>query len=64
MNTTQGDRVRLVRPMEDGDPVPVGTEGTVTRVRNAGTEYEQVSVDWDNGRRLMLLPEDEYEVLS
>lgn len=50
-----GDRVRLVRMDDDPDPVPVGTEGTVTDVDVVDLGdgcYAQVSVDWDNGRTL------------
>jgi len=35
---------------DDPDPIPDGTQGTVT-----GGNGEQVWVDWDNGRSLILL---------
>jgi hypothetical protein len=58
-----GDRVVLVHMADDPDPVPAGTVGTVTYVhefRWPGTPDQlQVSVDWDNGRRLSaLVPPD------
>ena len=48
----------------DPDPVAVGTEGTVTRVSGRGRTVEQIDVAWDNGRRLMLLPEDPFIIVS
>lgn len=54
----QGTRVRVISLMDDPDPLPVGTEGTVQRFSDFG-DWGQVSVKWDNGRSLMLLiPED------
>ena len=59
-----GDRIRLIAIPEDPDPIPPGTTGTVTAVRNYGT-WSQVDVDWDNGRKLMLaVPPDQFEILS
>lgn len=41
--------------MTDGpDPISPGSTGTVTAVRQHGT-WSQVDVDWDNGRKLMLV---------
>ena len=55
----QGDRVRLTAPMADNYPppgLPAGLEGTVTWVGQWTADYtRQVGVEWDNGRRLMLL---------
>jgi hypothetical protein len=48
---------------DDPDPIPPGTTGTVTAVRQNGT-WAQVDVNWDNGRTLMLVvPPDQVEVL-
>jgi hypothetical protein len=46
---------------QPNDPCPVesGTEGTVT-----GGNGSQIYVDWDNGRSLILLTTDYYEVIS
>lgn len=46
-NYPAGSRVRLIR-MEDPQAPPVGTEGTVTGVDDAGS----IMVDWDNGSGL------------
>lgn len=46
-----GQRIRLTWMGSDPDPVPVGSEGTVT-----GGNGAQVYVDWDNGRSLILIP--------
>jgi hypothetical protein len=55
----EGDRVRVTGVMKDDpNPMEVGAEGTVTFVN----EY-QIAVAWDNGRSLMLLPEDPFIVL-
>ena len=63
----KGDRIRLVHMRDDPDPVPLGTEGTVTldpRPQTYGGKWTQVDVDWDNGRTLKLvIPPDIVEVL-
>jgi hypothetical protein len=52
-----GDRIRLLS-MDDPDPIPVGTTGTVVGVYPQ-SDWTQVDVDWDNGRSLMLsIPPD------
>ena len=63
MTYSKGDRVSLVSMGPDPDPVPSGTEGTVVHVSTlhfpGEPEQEQISVDWDNGRRLAcLVPPD------
>ena len=62
------DRIKLIYMPDGPHPVPVGSTGTVTSIHlvasGRGTWY-QVSVDWDNGRKLMLtVPPDRFEVLS
>lgn len=55
----KGTRIELIA-MEDPHPVPFGTKGTVRHVDDMGT----VHVDWDNGRRLGLIPwEDSFNVI-
>jgi len=67
-NVKAGDRVRLLAMTEDPDPIPVGTTGTVTWVNELkmfGPDRWQISVDWDNDRKLMLaIPADRFEVIS
>lgn len=60
-----GDRIRITGPIpEEPNPVPVGTEGTVTWVGQWTRELtRQIGVDWDNGSKLLLLGSDPYEVL-
>lgn len=51
----KGDRVKMVFMPNDPDPIPEGAEGTVTAVQHMDwghDKFSQVSVDWDNGRRL------------
>jgi len=58
-NPMIGKRVRLIH-MEDPEPIPVGTEGTIVGVDPVGYQME-----WDNGRTLTLIPEeDRWEVLG
>lgn len=58
-----GDRVRITGLLP-GEPAPLdlGATGTVTGIgaRGAG----QIFVDWDNGRALILLDSDPFEILS
>ncbi|MEM0927168.1 MAG: DUF4314 domain-containing protein [Planctomycetota bacterium] len=52
-----GDRIRLLS-MDDPDPIPAGTIGTVVVVYPQ-SDWTQVDVDWEVGRSLMLsIPPD------
>ncbi len=64
MTTVQkGDRIRLLHMPDDPDPIMVGSTGTVTNVTTG--PLGQVSVDWDNGRSLSLVPGvDQFEVIE
>lgn len=53
-----GDRIKVIDEMRDPDPMEIGATGTVLHVWNKGGPLEQVQVDWDNGRTLMLIPPD------
>lgn len=57
-----GDRVRMTGVMPD-DPAPlaVGDTGTVTAVHE---QVGQILVDWDNGRALILLTTDPFEIVD
>jgi Zn ribbon nucleic-acid-binding protein len=58
-----GDRIRVVSMLDDPDPLPVGSTGTVVSV--ADGPFGQIGVDWDNGRSLFLLPGiDHFEVID
>lgn len=64
MRFEAGDRVVLVSMSDDPDPIPPGSEGTVTRTVSlefpGEPQQEQVSVAWDSGRSLScLVPPDE-----
>jgi len=62
-NVQIGDRVRCLYMPDDPDPIPAGSTGTVTKVTNG--PLAQVSVDWDNGRSLSLVPgTDQFEVIK
>jgi hypothetical protein len=66
-----GDRIRLTAPLRNPDSeavpvesIPVGTEGTVDWVGAWTDELtRQISVKWENGSGLILLPGDRFEVL-
>jgi hypothetical protein len=59
-----GDRVRITGHMDDPNPLPVGTEGTVDWIGQWTSDLtKQVGVKWENGSRLILLPHDPYEVI-
>jgi len=55
----KGKRIKCLHMMDD-HPILSGEEGTVDLVDDMGT----IHVNWDNGRRLGLVPEeDEYELV-
>ena len=66
MSTEQvrvGDRIRLVRCTDEWTRLRPGALGTVRRVDDFGTAT--VHVNWDDGSRLGLVPdEDEWLVLD
>ena len=59
-NLKAGDRIRVLS-MDDPDPIPAGTIGTVAAVYPQ-SDWTQVDVDWDGGRSLMLsIPPDQVQ---
>ena len=59
-NLKAGDRIRLLS-MDDPDPIPAGTIGTVVGVYPQ-SDWTQVDVDWEGGRSLMLsIPPDQVQ---
>lgn len=67
-----GKRIRLLSPMVNensklmpSEDLPVGLEGTIVYVSIRGNKlYDQIGVNWDNGRTLSILPSiDHYEIL-
>jgi len=60
------DRVRIAGTMaNDPDPLPIGAEGTVDWVNTWTSPLsEQIGAAWDNGRSLLLLPTDPFEVIG
>ncbi|WP_280507842.1 DUF4314 domain-containing protein [Nocardia flavorosea] len=57
-----GDRVRVTGLLPgDPDPLDLGTTGTVTGIGAQGAG--QIFVDWDNGRALILLATDPFDIL-
>ena len=64
MRPQVGDRVKVTGIMDDPDPLPIGLEGTVTDVTPPEWAIQQYGVDWDGGKRtLMLLPHDPFVIL-
>lgn len=57
-----GTRIQITGAMPDEpDPLEIGARGTVTRV-SEGTG--QIFIDWDNGRRLILLDTDPFDIVT
>ena len=55
-----GDRIRLIRCTDTYERLEPGLLGTVWNVDDAGT----VHVNWDNGKRLGLVPDgDMWEIV-
>ena len=55
-----GDKIRLIRMVNDSNPVPSGTEGTVYHVGGG-----VANVRWDNGRNIgVIIGEDKFSVIS
>jgi len=53
----EGMRIKLISMVDDPNPIPSGTEGTITLIDGANI----IHVNWDNGRRLGVIPGvDEY----
>ena len=62
-NAKAGDRIRLLNMPDDPDPIPVGSEGMVVDVTDG--PLAQITVDWDNGRSLTLIPGvDVFEIIG
>jgi hypothetical protein len=66
-----GDRIELIHMPNDPDPIPAGTQGVVTDINfRSDTDQtaklrDQISVEWDNGRSLMLIQGvDRYRVIE
>jgi len=58
-----GTRVRVLA-MNDPQPVPRGTLGTITGSRDMGS-WTRIAVKWDNGSTLALaVPPDQFEIAS
>lgn len=58
-----GDHVRITGIMPD-DPCPLSIGATGTVIRTAYGAISQIEVCWDDGRTLMLLPTDPFEIIS
>lgn len=56
----QGKKIKLISINENVENIEPGTEGTIT---NHDTEADIISVQWDNGKESVILPEDQFELL-
>ena len=55
-----GDRVEMIK-MADNSPIEKGEQGEVILIDGIG----QIHVDWDNGRTLAIIPEeDQFKIIS
>lgn len=60
-----GDRVVVTGILDDPAPLAAGMTGTVLRVGSWTTELtRQIAVQWDDGRRLLLFPGDQFRVIG
>lgn len=63
-----GDRIELIEMLDDPNPIPIGTKGTIQSINpvNFGREkFTQIDVKWDNGRTLMLsIPPDRVKIIK
>jgi hypothetical protein len=60
MNNIIGKKIRMIK-MDDPYPVEPNTTGTIMSVDGLG----QIRVNWDNGRVLSVIPEeDEFEIFE
>jgi hypothetical protein len=57
----EGDRIVLVEMLDDPCPLDPGVTGTVTDVN---VDVGQLHVEWDNGRTLMLVPPDAFNIIN
>lgn len=46
---------------DDPDPLPIGSTGIATEVN---PEVRQIHVDWHDGRRLILLTTDPFQIVD
>lgn len=59
-----GDRIKLIS-MDDFDPIPPGTLGTVTYINENFLGQTNIYIDWDIDRSLAVIEDvDEYEVIT
>jgi hypothetical protein len=56
-NLTIGDRIILLRTMDDTDPIFASERGEVTGITDLGGGMKNINIKWDNGRNLSILPE-------
>lgn len=55
-----GNTIVMTGKMEnDPAPIPVGTKGIVKHINEVG-DWAQISVEWENGRTLMILDTDSF----
>lgn len=55
-----GDRIELISMVNDPDPVPSGTKGTVYHVGGG-----VANVNWDNGRNVgIIVGEDRFTIIN
>ncbi|MEU5762252.1 hypothetical protein [Nocardia sp. NPDC047648] len=55
--------MRITGIMPD-EPCPLSIGATGTVIRTVYGAISQIEVSWDDGRNLMLIPEDPFEIIS
>ena len=59
-NAKEGMRIRLISMVDDPNPVSPGTEGTIRLIDGMGI----IHVNWDNGRSLAVIPNEDKFCIS
>lgn len=59
-NDLIGKRIKMIEMVEDPNPIPNGTMGTIYNVG-----YDVLNVKWDNGRNLgVVVNVDNFEIID
>jgi len=60
-NVEIGDRVEMIQMKDEHSPIEPGSKGTVVHIDGIG----QLHIDWDNGRTLAIIPEeDSFKIIN
>ena len=68
-NVEIGDRVEMIQMKDEHSPIEPGSKGTVVHIDGIGQLHidgiGQLHFDWDNGRTLAIIPEeDSFKIIN